>query len=171
MVDGLPIRKRQGVEVLYLRALRVANDRSVLIAKRDAMDSLQLPRSDACKLRQQLRDRQLALADHHDVGPAFEILGYIVRALGAAQDHRPLMLLGRADDFQYRAASHEIGVDANGAPGLAGEALSQSIALLERAVEHVDRISACLEERRQIEQAEGWYGFMICRSFSSSARK
>ena len=40
-------------------------------------------------------------------------------------------------------------------PGLAGEALRQSIALLERAVEHLRRISACLEERRQIEQTEG----------------
>ena len=87
VVDGLAIRQRQRVQVLELGALARAHDRAGLVAKRDAGHVVQSMRTEPRERGQQLRQRQLALADHDRVGARLEVLGGVVRALGAAQDH------------------------------------------------------------------------------------
>ena len=82
VIDGVAIRQGQRIEIADLGAVARQHVVTCFVAKRDARHVVQPVRAVTRQCRQQLRQRQLALADHDRVRARLEILGRVVRALG-----------------------------------------------------------------------------------------
>ena len=153
-VDRLAIGPRQRVDVVDLVAWVVVHDHAVLVAEHRAGDAVQSMRAAVAQDRQQLLERVLALAEHHDVGAALEVVVGIVGALRAAEDHRPAMEMGLLGDPDHIGPGHEVGVHAERLRPGRGEAGDERFAVAERGVERLDVEAGALEVGADVQQPQ-----------------
>src|SRR6202041_1551216 len=79
----------------------------------------------------------------------------VIRRLRTTQDHRPVVGLRSGDDLQHRLARHQIGVEPDDTPTFC-QAIEKLVALGECRVKNLDIETFATQERRYIQQPEGW---------------
>ena len=90
-VDRVAIRPREGIEVADLGAVRIDDNGAALVPKGRASHAVQPVRPARVESGEQLDHGLLALAEHHDVGTARQVLCRVVGGLGAAEHDGPTL--------------------------------------------------------------------------------
>ena len=117
-IDGLAQRPGLPVEIGDLRARGRLVNRTVLAQESDPVDArqrlLRLDRPDSTRIerRQQLLDRDFALADHHDVRTGCQVFLDVGPGLRPAGDGFPSRVFRGAQDFDHVRPRHQVPIHA-----------------------------------------------------------